>query len=179
MLPARPLAAPEAPSPRVRGSLRAHGVYWTAPEAPSPRVRGSLRHPTRRLQDCRIGPSPRVRGSLCHIIDGYPSIQLSKSSSVLSDGDHNLLTRSTPSASRISFSGSPRCRSAKPPAPVPSRQSITTAPFPSAVNQSSSTPQTRSRTPDERSVPCRNALRPRRQRPAPCRAWRADGARRG
>ena len=105
-----------------------------------------------RLFTLQWGLSPRVRGSLCQIIDRISvSIQLSMSGEVEFSVDRNLLTRSTPSASRISFGGSPRWRSAKPPATAPSRQIIATAPFPCVVNQSSSTAQTRSRTPDERS----------------------------
>ena len=158
-------------SPRVRGSLRVRpGVRvktgsipaCAGEPSPAPHVAQSYRVYPRvcggaPLRSCQRRPttglSPRVRGSLCRIIDRSisVSIQLSMSGEVEFSVDRNLLTRSTPSASRISFGGSPRWRSAKPPATAPSRQIIATAPFPSVVNQSSSTAQTRSRTPDERS----------------------------
>ena len=136
--------------PRVCGGAP-FGFLPSAAACVHPRVCGGAR-PAREPSVRSRGPSPRVRGSLCQIVDRISvSIQLSMSGEVEFSADRNLLTRSTPSASRISFGGSPRWRSAKPPATAPSRQIIATAPFPSVVNQSSSTAQTRSRTPDERS----------------------------
>ncbi len=104
----------------------------------SPRVRGNL---------WPFWPIRREESRLCHAASWLVSVVKERGP----PRDHDLLTSRTPSASQMSFGGSPRWRSAKPPAAVPSRQIMATAPLPRVVNQSSTTAHTRSRTPAERS----------------------------
>ena len=156
--------------PRPRGGAVDEGVKIAIVIGLSPPTRGSRRRLALRLWGSRsipahagepskglaivIGLSPPTRGSLLprhanmtYLLRFGPDyIKICQKTQVSASGGARR-TRRTPSASQISFGGSPKWRRASLPDSATSRWIITTPPFPSVSNHRDTTAQMRSRTP--------------------------------
>ena len=139
--------------PRPRGGAECGRFTRCDYQGLSPPTRGSH---TGTLDDpsTTLGLSPPTRGSLLprhanmtYLLRFGPDyIKICQKTQVSASGGARR-TRRTPSASQISFGGSPKWRRASLPDSATSRWIITTPPFPSVSNHRDTTAQMRSRTP--------------------------------